>query len=574
MSFFGSFFKRDKKKATPKPESNNKQEQSITSQGWLMPGSLVGSGYEVYDELGHGGFGVVYRVYSHETKDVVALKTFKDEFIEDVETKQLFRREANVWVDLERHPYLVRAYFVTEVSGRLYIAIEYIAPNKQGLNTLEGYLEHQPPDLIQSLRWTIQFCHGMEYAYSKGLHCHRDIKPANILITQDKIVKISDFGLAGVLGASKTSGARLNVKQGKVGLSTSIMDGKGYGTPPYMPPEQFTNAANCDQRSDIYAFGVVLYQMATCGKLPFLATLPKDDSEEAQARFSREMYSLHSHAIVPYVDSPLFPIIQRCLEKQPTKRYQTFRELRADLEPLLKRQNGETVRPPEQKELVDWEWAIKGFSLDSLGRFEEAIDCYDKALEIDPKCAIAWNNKGRTLESLGHFDESIKCYSKALEINPQYDEAWYGKGNGLHSLGRFEDAIVCYDKTLKINPQYTAAWTNKGGNLAELRRFEEAIICYDKALEMDTQDTVTWNMKGNSFRGLGRFEKAFECYDKSLKINPRDVVAWYNKGATECEVGRKLDAIKSLRIFIELAPPEYNKEVEAIKRSLKKLEGR
>ena len=162
-------------------------------------GDFIGQKYEVFDVLGEGGFGIVYLVYSHETKSAYALKTFRDEYIEDIKTRERFRKEAQVWIDLERHPYLVRASFVDEISGRLYIAMEHIASDEPGMNTLDGFLRRRPPDLAQSLRWAIQFCHGMEYAYSKGVKAHRDIKPANIMIDQNKTVKIADFGLAGVL---------------------------------------------------------------------------------------------------------------------------------------------------------------------------------------------------------------------------------------------------------------------------------------------------------------------------------------------------------------------------------------
>ena len=87
-------------------------------------------------------------------------------------------------------------------QDRLYIAMEYIAPNEEGLNSLEGYLQRRPPDLAQSLRWAIQVCHGMEYAYSKGVRAHRDLKPANIMISQDMTAKITDFGLAGEISES------------------------------------------------------------------------------------------------------------------------------------------------------------------------------------------------------------------------------------------------------------------------------------------------------------------------------------------------------------------------------------
>jgi len=125
-------------------------------------GDFIGQKYQVYDVLGKGGNGVVYLVYFHETKSIYALKTFRDEYFNDQEVKERFRKEAQVWVNLDRHPNLVRAYFVDEIAGRLYIALEYIAPDESRLNTLEGYLQQRPPNITQNLRWAIQFCYGMD----------------------------------------------------------------------------------------------------------------------------------------------------------------------------------------------------------------------------------------------------------------------------------------------------------------------------------------------------------------------------------------------------------------------------
>src|SRR3989338_4476302 len=116
-------------------------------------GDFIGQKYEVYDVLGMGGFGIVYLVYHHETESVYALKTLRDEYLENKEMQERFKKEANIWIDLERHPYLIRAKFVDEISGRLFIGIEYIAPDEDGLNSLDGYLKRKPPDLAQSLRW-------------------------------------------------------------------------------------------------------------------------------------------------------------------------------------------------------------------------------------------------------------------------------------------------------------------------------------------------------------------------------------------------------------------------------------
>ncbi len=95
-----------------------------------------------------------------------------------------------------------------------------------------------------------------------------------------------------------------------------------------MPPEQFENAAGCDERSDIYSFGIVLYQMAARGRLPFFATMDKQGSAEALSEFWNAMYLLHCNAPVPPIELSLFPVLTRCLEKTREKRYQTFAEVR------------------------------------------------------------------------------------------------------------------------------------------------------------------------------------------------------------------------------------------------------
>jgi len=493
-------------------------------------GDFIGQKYEVYEVLGMGGFGIVYLVYSHELGGVYALKTFKDEYLADREVRKRFQKEASVWVDLGSHPYLVHAHVVDEISGRLYILMEHIAPNEEGLNSLEGYLQRRPPDLVQSLRWGVQICHGMEYAYSKGVRAHRDLKPANVMITQDKTAKITDFGLAGVL--SESPGMRPSGLIAQQDRSGQTMLGTGLGTPPYMPPEQFDNAAGCDERSDIYSFGIVLYQMAARGRLPFPVPMGAD---------WQVMRQLHRESPVPRLDSPLFPIIQRCLEKSSEKRYQTFKEVRRNLESLLQHQTGEVIIPPQLKELEAWEWTNKGASLKSLGRYEEAIRCLDKALELNPRQVNAWTNKGASLNSLGRYEEAIRCYDKALELDSRQVNAWINKGTSLGSLGRPE----------------------------------EAIRCYDQALELDPRDFKTWTNKGSSLGGLGRYEEAIRCLDKALELNPRYAGAWFNRALAEDVLGRWREAVRSYQQFLTIAPVEqYAKQVEHARGRLQELGSR
>jgi tetratricopeptide (TPR) repeat protein len=508
------------------------------------------------DVLGWGGFGVVYLVEASQIRasdlpqchfewsQKMALKTLRDEYLVDPRVRQRFRQEAQVLVDLGRHPFLVDCSSVHEIADRLYIATEYVAPDANGLNSLAGYLAHRPPDLAQSLRWAIQVCHGMEYAYSSGLRCHRDLKPANILITSDGEVKIADFGLAGVLEQVRLpDGIKVNLKDGRVSLSGQTQEGIGFGTPTHMPPEQFTNAASCDERSDIYAFGVVLYQMATGGQLPFLVAPPRVPSPAEMVRFWREMRRLHAAVDVPLLDSPLFPIVKHCLAKKPGERYQSFRELRRDLESLLERQTGQVVDPPKVRGLSAGDWCRKGDILATLGHREEAVACYDRALAISPRFVAAWNNKGRCLADQGLREEAIACYDQALALDPRSMNAWNNKGTFLARHQRWEEAIVCYDRALSLYANDVIALVNKGSCLARSGRPEEAIACFDQALTLDPNFAKSWHRKAHCLHELLRWEEAIPCYDRVLALDAQDPLPWLNKGICLAKLGKREAAI-------------------------------
>jgi len=522
---------------------NPTPKQDLQPGAPYRKGDLIGQKYEVLGILGVGGFGIVYLVSEPGTSAIFALKTFKDEYLTDQEVTKRFHKEASIWIELGHNPYLVRAYFVDEMFGRLYVGMEYVNPNDHGLNSLQGYLDQEPPDLAQSLRWAIQICHGMEYAYSKGVRAHRDLKPANIMIARDGIAKITDFGLAGVL--TEFSALRPSSLSAP-GLSGQTRVGTGMGTPTHMAPEQFDNAALCDERSDIYSFGVVLYQMATGGQLPFLVSKAED--------FWLGMRQLHHESSVPRLDSPLFPIIQRCLEKSPEKRYQTFKEVRTNLEPLLSRLTGEVIIPAERNELEWWEWVNKAGSLNTLGRYEEGMRCCDKALELDPRNAMAWNSKGSSLDNLGRFDEAILCFDKALEIDPHYAAPCNNKGSLLGRLGRYEESIRCFDRALEIDPRHAASWSKKGASLSNLGRYEESIRCCDKALEFDSRDSLALYNKGASLLNLGHEEEAIVCFDESLKLHPRYVASWAGKGSSLGRMGHYEESIVCFDKALEIDP--------------------
>jgi tetratricopeptide (TPR) repeat protein len=183
------------------------------------------------------------------------------------------------------------------------------------------------------------------------------------------------------------------------------------------------------------------------------------------------------------------------------------------------------------------EWYNKGIALDDQGRSQEALEAYDKVLEIDPQFKRSWNNKGYALTNLGRYQEAIEALDKALEIDPQYELAWNNKGRALDKLGRSQEALEAYDKALEIDPQSIEARYNKGLALDKLGRYQEALEAYDKALEIDPQYKRSWNNKGSIFDKLGRYQEALDAYDKALEIDPQYKLALDNKK----------EAIKKLR---------------------------
>ena len=131
-----------------------------------------------------------------------------------------------------------------------------------------------------------------------------------------------------------------------------------------------------------------------------------------------------------------------------------------------------------------WGWRNKGSTMYFLGKYDEAIKCYDKAIEIDPDNPVVWNNKGLALNSLGKYDEAVKCYDKAIEIDPDDADAWNNKGLALNSLGKYDEAVKCYDKAIEIDPDDADAWNNKGLALNSLGYDNEAKKCYDRSREL------------------------------------------------------------------------------------------
>ncbi|NPV75497.1 MAG: tetratricopeptide repeat protein [Anaerolineae bacterium] len=509
--------------------------------------------YQYVRPIGAGGFGIVFLAIYRGNGNTYAIKTFRDEFLADPAARQRFKQEALLWVNFGSHPNIVRAFWVDEIACRLHIVMEYIFPGKGGFNSLQGCFERCPPDLAQGLRWAIGVCDGMEYARSKGLTAHRDLKPSNLMITHDNRIKISDFGLASIL-AGTSAGPMISVVEGHIGLSCQSAEGEGFGTPTHMPPEQFADAVHCDVRSDIYAMGIILYQLASKGRLPFLADPPRNFSAQEQMRFWREMAALHRTAPLPYINSPIAPIIQRCLAKYPQDRYPHFSALRADLAEVLLKETKETIPAPQPRSLTAQELVAEGSSLDDLGKAAEALQRYERAIDLDPNCALAWNNKGKLMNDAGDYQQAILCFQKARALKPEMIEPYINQGNSHRALKQFSEAKSCFRQALKMQPQNAYALNNLGAVFADQDLIQEALNHYNQAIQYYPRYLQAWHNRANAHRKLGDLTGALADYDRILEIDPADANALYLKSEILITLNRFQEALSCCEKALHYEP--------------------
>jgi tetratricopeptide (TPR) repeat protein len=185
-------------------------------------------------------------------------------------------------------------------------------------------------------------------------------------------------------------------------------------------------------------------------------------------------------------------------------------------------------------------------------QYEEAIACYDKALEIKPDDSNAWTNRGVALSELKRYEEAIASYDKAIEIKPDFFEAWSNRGAALSGLKRYKEAIASYDKAIEIKPDYFEAYYNRGNALGKLGRYDEAFASYDKAIEIKPDYFEAYYNRGNALGKLGRYDEAIASHDKAIELKPNAPNVWYNRACCHALQGNVEETVHDLAKAIEL----------------------
>jgi Tol biopolymer transport system component/predicted Ser/Thr protein kinase len=308
----------------------------------IAPGARL-SHFEVLEKLGEGGMGVVYKARDLRLDRPVAIKVLPEQAVASADRQARFEQEAKAASALN-HPNIITVYEIDRAGDATFIAMEYVDGR-----TLDHVIARKGLRFPEALKYAVQITDALAAAHGIGI-VHRDLKPANIMITGKGLVKVLDFGLAKLTHcATAHSGA----SDGDATVTMQSDAGQLVGTTAYMSPEQ-AQAQPIDARSDIFSFGVVLYEMLT-GRRPFAGDTKLSTRN---AIVNEEPTSVKE--IVEGLPPELDRIIARCLRKDPARRFQTMADLHVTLEELKEESDSGRIAPAaplQRPRRRAWPWA-------------------------------------------------------------------------------------------------------------------------------------------------------------------------------------------------------------------------
>jgi serine/threonine protein kinase len=561
------------------PSKQNSQPQIENQIPKYKNGDVISAGtlgqFTVQD-IKMGGMGIVY-ILLDDNKNFVAAKTFQDWCLNSPDSVERFIREAETWIKLGSHLNIVKANSVKAIHRRPFIFLDYINGDD-----LRSKLHNRPLQIKLTLKYAIQFCRGMAHAERqiRGF-VHRDIKPENCLVTEDDILKVTDFGLVkSVVGESFSNFPVLsNNKLSDAQIFKTQAGQLGVGTLPYMAPEQIADFGNTTIQSDIYSFGIMLFEMLT-GEMPFTG----QNAEEWVFHHFRTVPQ-NPRLYNPTTPKELAEIALKCLEKNPAHRPESFIRLEQKFSailfdtyqeaiPVAGNKDADIMRdfarpdsviPDDAKapenviELLELiRLSDKGTALAELGKLEEANQIFDQVIAANPDIPEVWSNKSNILSSLGKPIEALACLDKALSIDPDLSFVWNNKAGILHHLGRNIEALAAYHRALALKPDDAEIWSNIASVYTGLEKHTEAVEAAEKSVKLDPHSPVSYLNLARALALSGNIEKALKFSQKAVEIDPTYASGHFNVGVIHYNNNRNSEAVESFETSLRWNPKHYD----------------
>ena len=530
------------------------------------------SHYEVIEALGSGGMGVVYRAHDVTLDRDVAIKVLPGDRPRTENARRRFRREAMAASALS-HPNIITIYEISADGETDFIAMEYVRGS-----TLTKILKSRSLSLEEALQYAVQISDALAKAHSNGV-IHRDMKPGNIMVTDDGLVKILDFGLAKFNPDMTETDDGSTLERTKE--VTLTQPGMVTGTVFYMSPEQ-ARGERVDARSDIFSFGSVLFEMVT-GKLPFTG-----------ANSMAVLHNLHFSPphdlkqLRPELPPELVALLHRMLEKDVEKRIQTMGEVSFE----LRKAAGMSVEPATWQRSAGWlppttsrsayspaapwkKWLGVGagvvlLALVAIGGWlwkrSNANRMAAQGIEapVEDNAYSLYQHARQDLDQNdreGNINHAIKLLERAVQLDPQSAVSYAGLAEAYYFKNRnnpdpeWQKLTSNYaEKAVALNSDLASAHIAQG--LASMQAGESAVAEkeFQRASELDPKSSVPHRWMGVLDQKTGKADQATQQLKRAIELDPKDWVAYMDLGVNGYLAAHYQDAAANLEQALKLEP--------------------
>jgi len=508
-----------------------------------------------------GGFGRVYKVWHRSWNCHMAVKTPRPGLFETQDQKDVFTRECETWIDLSLHPNIAACHYVRDLGGVPRIFSEYADAGTlaEWISSGKLYEGDVTSVLCRMLDFAVQFAWGLHHAHESGV-IHQDVKPANSLIFGKDVLKVCDFGIAGMKAKSIAEGPSI--------CKTIMVKGSNAMTLAYCSPEQYA-AGPLSRRSDIWSWGLSVLEMFAGGVTWHSGTVAREILDQHISLETQDQ-------AIPKLPSDLFKLLRSCFEVDPNQRPRSALECACVLQEIIQdcSDNKHSRATPTATNSTAGELNNKALSLLDIENSAEALELLRKAHQIDPSdLAIAYNLG--LLQWRSHLI-SDNCLIDAIASRVSAnDSPCLEMGLAYHELGYFQEAIDClanaketgYRDLLLKACYYKSAFQQTAKSNLRLDRLthedtREIIFTRDSEKVIVLADCLySWNLKDGRVRHFEKFEKAIKSI--RLQHNGSAILGTYENGIViwDLVTGRILSTVELKTPLWNFVPLPDNKTI-------------